>query len=168
MWSITRLRPSRLNPISLPRLKTTTISIHSTQFTTTTTSTISPKTLKLLKSKSFNSIIPTTRTNSIRFQQQIKHFHSTPPRSDILFVTVPAIKGALLQLVRVTLILLPFVSYLYPLSLGLCPGVKTADCFVILIDFRHGDGSYLNDSRKLPEVYGKYLYLPSLPFWRWG
>lgn len=41
-------------------------------------------------------------------------FHSTNSNKDILFVSIPAIKGALLQLVRITLIILPFVSSFSP------------------------------------------------------
>lgn len=38
----------------------------------------------------------------------MRTFHSTSPRRDILFVTVPAFKAFLLSITRVTLVVLPF------------------------------------------------------------
>lgn len=51
-------------------------------------------------------------TGSIRHRMNALHptrsFHKTPPRRDILFVSVPAFKAFLLSVTRVTLVVLPF------------------------------------------------------------
>lgn len=50
------------------------------------------------------------RYSSLPLLPSRRAFHQSPVRRDIFFVTVPAVKAVLLQLVRVTLIFLPFVS----------------------------------------------------------
>lgn len=40
---------------------------------------------------------------------QLAHFHSSPPRKDVLFVSAPMLKQSLLYVVRITLLIIPFL-----------------------------------------------------------
>ena len=42
------------------------------------------------------------------WRAQTRSFRTSPPRRDILFVTVPAFKSFLLSVTRITLVVLPF------------------------------------------------------------
>ena len=67
----------------------------------------------LSTTKASTTTFPTSNSRHIsklRLATQIpcRAFHTSPPRKDILFVSVPAFKAFLLSITRVTLVVLPF------------------------------------------------------------
>ncbi|KAL7415427.1 peptidase family M48-domain-containing protein [Mrakia frigida] len=61
--------------------------------------------LRASPSRSSSLVLPPFRILSL----STRNFHSSPPRRDVFFLTVPALKSGLLTITRVTLLMLPFV-----------------------------------------------------------
>ncbi|SCZ89675.1 BZ3500_MvSof-1268-A1-R1_Chr9g10547 [Microbotryum saponariae] len=83
--------------------------------------------------------------SALRTTQQLRGFHTTRPHRDVLFVSVPAFKSALLTVVRVSLIFLP-VAWRWGMfkrfpkgawRLGGIPLVAT--CLVLALGLNHSD-----------------------------
>lgn len=106
--------------------------------------------IHLHTSASFNRI---PRSSLSPLLPSRRAFHQSPVRRDIFFVTVPAVKAVLLQLVRVTLIFLPFVSSFCSRSVSISRAKSGCCCFA---------GLEMAAIQSVPQSYKRTLATPSV------